>query len=426
MDNIKLSRRGLLHSLNKVATTAALGAVPTGKLFAAPEDYTGRFFVTIQAEGAWDVASFCDPKANVAGEEVVNHWAENTEIDTAGNLPFAPVANNTDFFNKHYQKMLVINGVDAQTNSHSTGVLHNWSGRNSAGFPSLTALFAAQHAPQLPLSYLNYGGYAETARLIRYTRLNDVNALLSVLTPNVLPWDRTQTFQNPDMLAMVKDHQQARLQRLRSNNTNLPRTQYAMDAYYSARENAAGLEDFAAVIPPNDELQDNRFMQQMQMTVLAFKSGVACSADAVLGGFDTHSDHDDNQMPQLAELTNGIDYLWDYAAEQGIADRLTVLIASDFARTPWYNSSNGKDHWPIGSAIVMENNPSWGNRIVAGTDEKQSALKLNPNTLSTDTSGSIIYPKHIHQALRDYLGISGGAVDDAFKLNTTEQFNFFG
>lgn len=425
MGNTDLSRRSLLASCNKIAATAGMSAMPIGKLFAAPSGYNGRLFMTIQAEGAWDVASFCDPKINIAGEPVINHWAANADINTAGNLPFAPIGNNAAFFNKYYQKMLVVNGVDAQTNSHTTGVLHNWSGRNSAGFPSLTALFAAQQAPQLPLSYLNYGGYAETARLIRYTRLNDVNALLNILTPNVLPWDRSQNYQTPEMLETIKAHQQARLQRLRSKATNLPRSQYAMDAYYSARQNTDGLKDFAAVIPPVDELQSNPFLQQMQMTVLAFKAGVACSADAMLSGFDTHSNHDNEHTPKLVELTNGIDYLWDYAAQQGIADRLTVLIASDFSRTPWYNSSNGKDHWPIGSAIIMENNPSWGNRIVAGTDEKQNAVKINPNTLVPEAGGSIIYPKHIHQALRNYLGIAGGAIDDAFSLSTTEKFNFF-
>ena len=421
-----MKRRNFLASIKKIAAVSALSGVSTGRLFAAPADYTGRFFVTVQAEGAWDVASFCDPKPNVAGEAITNHWAQTDDIQTAGHLRYAPVANNAAFFTKHYRNMLVINGVDSQTNSHSTGVLHNWSGRNSAGFPSLTALFAATHAPQLPLSYLNYGGYAETARLIRYTRLNDVRALLSVLTPNVLPWDRDSHFQNPEMLSLIKEHQQARLQRLRSNPNNLPRTQYAMDAYYAARQNSAGLEDFAAVIPPDAELQSNAFMQQMQITALAFKSGTACSADVVLGGFDTHSNHDRDQMPRLSELTAGIDYLWDYAEEQGIADRLTLLIASDFARTPWYNSSNGKDHWAVGSAIVMEKNATWANREVAGTDDKQNALKIDPTTLQASNSGSIIYPNHIHQAMRDYLGISASTIDDTFPLNVTAEFNFFG
>ncbi|HEY7772824.1 MAG TPA: DUF1501 domain-containing protein, partial [Marinagarivorans sp.] len=155
------------------------------------------------------------------------------------------------------------------------------------------------------------------------------------------------------------------------------------------------------------------------------KAGVACSADVVLGGFDTHANHDREQMPKLAALTSGIDYLWDYAQEQGIADRLTVLVASDFARTPWYNSSKGKDHWSVGSAIVMENNASWGNRIVDGTDEMQHAKRVDPISLQPSDSGSVIYPKHIHQALRDYLGITSSAIDNAFSLKAAERFNFF-
>ena len=62
--------------------------------------------------------------------------------------------------------MLVINGIDAQTNSHTTGVLHNWSGRNAEGFPSITALFAARFAPKQPLSYLSFGGFSQTAGII--------------------------------------------------------------------------------------------------------------------------------------------------------------------------------------------------------------------------------------------------------------------
>ena len=57
-----MKRRDLLASMQKIAGTVALGGLPTGRLFAAPEDYSGRLFVTVQAEGAWDVASFCDPK----------------------------------------------------------------------------------------------------------------------------------------------------------------------------------------------------------------------------------------------------------------------------------------------------------------------------------------------------------------------------
>ena len=58
----------------------------------------------------------------------------------AGNIRYAPFARNEAFFEKYYERILVINGVDAQTNSHTVGVVHNWSGRTSEGYPTATAL----------------------------------------------------------------------------------------------------------------------------------------------------------------------------------------------------------------------------------------------------------------------------------------------
>ena len=43
-----------------------------------------------------------------------------------------------------------------------------------------------------------------------------------------------------------------------------------------------------------------------------------------------------------------------------------------------YNAEEGKDHWPIGSFMVMEKNQSWTNRIVGETDERHFARKVNP------------------------------------------------
>ena len=118
----------------------------------------------MQADGGWDPTSFCDPKANTPGEKVINHWAETDEVRQAGNIPYAPFAGNQRFFEKYHRMILVINGVDAQTNAHSVGIVHNWSGRNSEGYPTLGALCAAHYAPALPVPYLSFGGYSVTLR----------------------------------------------------------------------------------------------------------------------------------------------------------------------------------------------------------------------------------------------------------------------
>ena len=112
--------------------------------------------------------------------------------------------------------------------------------------------------------------------------------------------------------------------------------------------------------------------------MLAFKTGVAVSADLYLGGFDTHANHDRDHEWLLGNLTGGVDYLWDYAEAHGVADRLVVVMGSDFGRTNFYNAQSGKDHWPIGSFIIMEKNQTWTNRVVGETDELHFALPHRP------------------------------------------------
>ena len=87
------------------------------------------------------------------------------------------------FFEKYHRTMLVINGVDAQTNAHSVGIVHNWSGRNSEGYPTLGALCAAHYAPAHPVPYLSFGGFSNTAGLTRFTRLDDPRLLHEIASP---------------------------------------------------------------------------------------------------------------------------------------------------------------------------------------------------------------------------------------------------
>jgi hypothetical protein len=155
-------------------------------------------------------------------------------------------------------------------------------------------------------------------------------------------------------------------------------------------------------------------------------SGVSASADLYMGGFDTHTTSDNDHAIVQTMLLDGIDKLWTYAEQYGIADRLVVVIGSEFGRTPYYNNDNGKDHWPIGSTIIMERNASWTNRMVGATDEGLFAQKINPNTLAVDNnSGSIIYPKDVMSSLRKYLAIDQHATTLVYPVKEEVEFDFF-
>ena len=107
-------------------------------------------------------------------------------------------------------------------------------------------------------------------------------------------------------------------------------------------------------------------------------------------------------------------------------DRLVVVMGSDFGRTNFYNSQSGKDHWPIGSYIIMEKNQRWTNRVVGETDELHFAYAIDARNLRrNDQGGTIIYPKHVHKALRRYLGIERSPGSLRFPFNNTEDFDFF-
>ena len=431
-----MKRRTFLKSFLAANSAAAVGfRLP----LANAADYRGKFFVFVQADGGWDPTSFCDPKVNTPGEPVINHWAEDDEIRQVGNIQYAPFAQNRAFFEKHYRRMLVINGVDAQTNSHTVGIVHNWSGRNSEGYPSATALLATHYAPNLSVPYLNFGGYSETSGITRFTRMNNPGLLRNIATPEVTSWDPDARYFTEEDWVSLEYYRSETTERLAAAPELLPMDLRNRMFYASAFANTEGLKEYAAAIPLDNGLEGTQeynagarryrseLRRQAQLSVLAFKTGVSVSADLWLGGFDTHANHDPEQEWLLGNLTESVDYLWDYAEEHGVADRLVVVMGSDFGRTNFYNADNGKDHWPIGSFVIMEKNQPWTNRVVGETDDLHFAHQINPMTLErNDANGTIIYPKHIHKALRRYLSIENTPGAQRFPFNNTDDFAFFG
>lgn len=433
MSTRDVNRRVVLKRMLQGATW--LGISPLlGKQAFAQTGFSGKFLLTVQIDGGWDVSSFCDPKANVAGEKEINTWARTRGIGTVGNLRYAPFGGNQKFFEKYYDRMLVINGVDMQTNSHDTGKITTWSGRLAQGYPSLTAMYAATHAPDKALSYLAMGGWGNTEGIINSTRIDNITALESMIYPNNFNnRSGTALVSNADF-ARITALQQKVMQRKMAEEGLLPQDALNRADYALGMSGVADLKALGELIPTGTELQRSRSVggltnylhARIQTALLAFKSGLCVAADVVDPGFDTHETHDSRHEPLLANAVDAIDYLWTYAEQLGIADRLLVVIGSDFSRTPYYNSNQGKDHWNIGSYVFMEKGRAYTNRVVGETDGAQNAKKISAATLKRDDSrGTQLLTGHIHKALRTYLGLAGTAYDRQFPLSVTEDFNFF-
>lgn len=426
------TRRRILRSL--IGAGAAGMLTGLGGTACAASAYGGKLLVNLQLVGALDVTSFADPKTNAPGKPLINNWAQSAEVHQAGNIRYAPFAQNVAFFDRYYRDMLVINGIDAQTNSHTTGVLHNWSGRNSEGYPTLTALFAAVNQRDMPMPYLNFGGFAATAGVVDVTQIGRMSVLHDLVKPNLAESSGNRYVEDRDWERIAAMHR-AGLAARSTAPTTLEASALQQQAYADALARSQSIEAFADVLPPMSDVQRARYVgsntstlhQQMQVALLAFKAGLALTADVFEPGFDTHEDHDARHALALANVTDAIDFFWSYATDLGLAERVVLVVGSDFGRTPHYNAGGGKDHWPIGSLLVMCRNAPFTNRVVGLTDAEHNALKIDPVTLAEDAvDGLTLHPAHVHKALRRMLGVDTAAVTQLFPFVTTEDVALFG
>lgn len=429
-----MDRRELLK------TMAAAGLLPTAGLMSTPAQasgtrYEGPVYIVMFADGGWDVTSLCDPKDGLIrppgtnSDVRINSWSESLAIQSANGINYAPFADNANLFTNHGSKMMVINGLDAQTNAHSAGVRHVFSGRFADGYPAVTALAAAQHGAGLPLAFLSNGGYRETAGLTNFTLMQDPNTLGNLINTNTPPWGGTQ-FHRPETQTAMNNYRQARFDRLQARQGLTERLKHAADFMESSaagREQLTSLNEFMPeTLAPQTDVDNNWFpmLRQIQLALVSASAGLTVAADVVCWGFDTHANHDENQRIALRNLAAGVDYLWSEAAAMDslhgtdLVGRLRVVIASDFSRTPWYNDGNGKDHWPIGSAILMQNS-GFSQKMVGATTDTHDALGLNASldVQTEEGQGTLITPAHFQRLLRHWSGTDTANFESLFSLD---------
>ncbi|EAR07368.1 DUF1501 domain-containing protein [Reinekea blandensis] len=426
-----MQRRELLKAM------VAAGMLPSAGLLSAPARaevtrYEGPVYLVLFASGGWDVTSFCDPKDGLiqpsgSGSAVrINNWSASEPIQSAHGIDYAPFADNASLFTNHGNKMLVLNGLDAQTNAHSAGVRHVFSGRFADGYPAVTALAAAQHGAGLPLAFLSNGGYRETAGLTSFSLMQDPSTLGNLVNTNEPQWGAHQ-YHRPESLGLMDQYRQARMDRLQARATLTRRLSQASEYMENSAAGRDQLKTLNQYLPetsaPTVDADGNWFplLRQIQLSLVSMAAGLTVAADVVHWGFDTHANHDSEHRVALRNLAAGVDYLWQEAANldsahgTNLTGRLRVVIASDFSRTPWYNDGAGKDHWPIGSAVLMQNG-GFSRAVVGQTTATHDALGLDPNLEASET-GTILTPAHFQTLLRHWSGTNTSAYQQLFPLD---------
>lgn len=389
----------------------------------ADGDIGGPLFILVQATGGWEPTLLCDPKGSTN-----NSYADG-DILTAGNINYAPNGVEADtFFQNNFQRMCVINGVDVRSNNHDAGRAAMASGRLGDGHPNLAAVIAAHQAPEVPMSLLTFGGYESTGGLVAPTRDVDADRLAGIAYPDRINAENegSPTYHSDYAQVAINLARQARLEKVHAN-TYLPKRAKSMDTLLTSRAGSEQLKRLEEVLPA---LQGNGQEQRVQLIMAAYKAGLCSAGNLSRGGFDTHGNHDASHSARLRELMSLVTFIWEEAERQEIADRLVVVMSSDFGRTPGYNGNNGKDHWPISSMIVMgeEGTGVPGNTVIGLTDEGHRPIPLDPATLqpsATEGEGVRIGCEHVHASIRKLFGVTGTDIDTMFPLPVETELDLF-
>jgi hypothetical protein len=414
--------------LKMTATASGLLLCGNTRLALAQQAFSGPYWLFIEASGGWDPTSFCDPKGfglGVNGD--INNYDQN-DIGQIGNIRYAPppdsfandatLFRNQDFFEAHFQRLLVINGLNHGTNSHVVGRTASWTGSRARNYPSIGALIAAEEAPDLsmPIVANRSSESSKTNGLVprSLVRGGDLNAIREIAFPNRTSVSQTNQYHSNGVRGLIDTASAARRQR-QLNEQRLLRVQRALALHDAARNrDVSSLQGFVnnlnATSAPNAYVNSRgsarSLFNQAQTAFAAFEAGAAATAQIDMGGFDTHDDHDARHYPRLMDYLAAVDNIIDDAMARGIGDNLIIVMASDFARTNKYNADNGKDHWSHTSMMVWGAPAHFqGNRVVGATDNLQRSMRVNPATLALDNNGIELSPEYIHQALRSLAGI---------------------
>jgi hypothetical protein len=427
----------------------------------AEATWAGPYFLHMHASGGWDPTLLCDGKLTAGGptpayeNRLVNQVGEVNGIPvptgtTAGRFLLRnngnPVEDPLHFFQNAGRDVLVINGVDTQTNNHDVGVQGLACGHNNIELPALAALFAGMIAKErdIPMAFLAGGQYNRTGDVVGVSRF---------------PGDKVPLLADPfkgsaqDTAPLVSEVAVQRINELRAERMNalemqatLPRNKRTIRALKDAtrgggaisllREVAAApdppIGDFTNDLPPDTRAYLSapangqttpRFIEMgrsLDVILRCFKAGVSASATYAQGGFDTHANHDQNQQAALGDFLARIRYVLLRAAQMGLKDKLFVMVTSDFGRTPRYNTGNGKDHWNV-SSVLLAGPGIRGGRAIGKTDEGHKVLRVNKGNVAetlpdTDQSGSRIHAGHIHRELRRLLGVDKASFANQFPL----------
>lgn len=376
---------------------------------------TGKRVVLVTALGGWDTTVTLDPKRTsgvVDGPDLDedDQIPEDVEATTTYGTSLTLGTNDhkrpdvSAFFDAWGSRSLVVRGLDMGTISHLPARGRILTGSREETAPDLAALVADRWGRDKALPYVDLGSTARPGPFTSITaRTGAIGQARFLMDRSLFIPDARGGFmphhQSDDAMEALADawHRTrwGHLQASRDPGSRSERLAAWGPAQERAVELAADGKRLAGLLPDGLRVA---FSDQADAAVSLLKDGVAwCVAlDSALD-FDTH-DNVSDQHDLQNDLFAGLHGLVQGLSDASLLDDTVVLVLSEFGRTPRRNSADGKDHWPITSALMLGGGIA-GGRVWGGTDDGVAPTPVDLATGELDPKGRTARFEHFAAGL---------------------------
>ena len=384
------SRRSFIKAAAGFAGSSLLGVMPF-KAFAQQAGLTaaGRNFIFVYFQGGWDQLLAFDPKdptVFTADRVAETHIVPGYDRFTDATFPTMPVVpaqragadpSNIAFgpaigrLANHYDVMCVVRGINMTTVAHEVGYRYFLTGKPPVGSAprgsSVATEIVGQLAPAVPLPSIAYNlesyneKYPGRANALN---VNNINDLINVLAPSTIQLDS-------DIERQLLD--------FRGNPVTCESQLYDSRGLVSAYgESVTGVKsalaskldnNFRFNLAQNDAVRAAYGLPasgpydtpagRAALAATAIKQGISqCVSITLQGNLDTHFG---TQTTHATNLRIGFNALGDlftdlraspHPAGGTFMDHTTIMVFSEFARTPLINTAGGRDHHITGSCLL--------------------------------------------------------------------------
>ena len=230
--------------------------------------------------------------------------------------------------------------------------------------------------------------------------------------------DRNESYYAPDSLglsyplhvpkdselATVRSYLQTRAQRQWEQVGKTGRNNSLMSDWFESQDRMAQiLEQRDSITGSLTFGAQQNFADQATLAVEMLQSRLCHTVCLNSGtGWDTH-DNNAQQHDLYNDLFAGINNLMLALENAGLVEDTVVVVTSEFTRTPKRNGENGKDHWPVGSALIIGS--GLGGRVLGGTDDNLDARPIDLSTGDLWESGSPLRFDELFAGILQYIDV---------------------